>query len=168
MLWYCIHSFYIFGAYCSCTLSSVGLYIMCWILCTLSFICSPLSGGTQTKLCTVPLNWWQDAVNSNVGGSGVRDLLYYLGRRVGDLLGAGLDLWTVIGQNIRDRVIWTMYMYLVVNITARLLTNYVFYADGIIYAVMQSLWDRWYQQRVRRVIFLTHNLKIANIDGRNM
>jgi len=32
-----------------------------------------------------------------------------------------------------------MYMYLVVNITARLLTNYVFYADGIIYAVMQSL-----------------------------
>ena len=29
-----------------------------------------------------------------------------------------------------------MCVYLGVNITARLLTSYVFYADGIIYAVM--------------------------------
>ena len=47
------------------------------------------------------LNGWLDAGNSNVGGSGHRDLLYCLG----GLLGAGLDLSTVIGQNIRDCVI---------------------------------------------------------------
>ena len=97
---YCIvyTVFYIFGSYCLLSLLSVS--ILCAEYYEHSFIYSPLAKKELNKLCTLPLNGWLGADNSNVGGSDHRDL-YCLGRRVAGLLGAGLDLWTVIGHNIK-------------------------------------------------------------------
>jgi len=86
VLWYCIHSF-----------TNLGLIVNYLFCKSVSYvytvlICNPLAKKELNKLCTVPLNGWLDADNSNVGGSGHRDLLYCLGRRVGGLVGAGLDL----------------------------------------------------------------------------
>jgi len=83
VLWYCVYSFTYLGLivyYLFCKSLSYVLNTMYAVL-----ICNPLAKKELNKLCTVPLNGWLDAGNSNVGGGGHRDLLYCLGRRVGGL-----------------------------------------------------------------------------------
>ena len=105
------------------------------------------------ELCRVHLNGWLDAVNSNEGGRGSRDLQYCLGRQVGGLWGWGWQVSTcknVLWRSVRDHVNGVTCVDLVVNnicFTYKLCILcgwYSFCGDGVPWWSLIPNTGRWY------------------------